>query len=180
MICSIRRTEPHRYTRFGWLRLALRAAVGVGMLVAAAACDDSDQSLAKGFISAREERAARTHPDYARRLNQAAQLAGTVKTDSLRNLYLTGLDAPAGRIDTVWNAISCEYLRQMEVVGSSVVRRAQLHLEDSLLALPGTADRWRAMNGRLSGHTTLAGCIHPSPGPVPDSVQALPMPNVVP
>ena len=164
------------------LRLPLRVAVGLSMLVAAAACDyaDQQQSLAKGFTSAREERAAREHPDYARRLRLAAQLAASVRTDSLRKLYLMALDAPAGSVDTVWNAISCEYLRQMEIVGSPAVRRAQLHLEDSLLALPGTADRWRAMNGRLSGHTTLAGCIHPSPSPVPDSVETLPMPNVGP
>ena len=182
MIWSIRRTRPHRHTGLGSLRLPLRVAVGVGMLVAAAACDDADQeqSLAKGFISAREERAARSHPDYARRLRLAAQLAASVKTDSLRKLYLTALDAPAGRVDTVWNAISCEYLRQTEVVGGSVLRRAQMHVQDSLLALPGTADRWRAMNGRLSGYATLAGCIHPSRSPVPDSVEFLPMPNVLP
>lgn len=180
MIGSTKRTRPHRYTGLGSLRLPLRVAAGVGMLVAAAACGDADQSFAKGFISAREERVARSHPDYARRLRLAAQLAASVKTDSLRKLYLMALDAPAGSVDTVWNAISCEYLRQMEIVGSPAVRRAQLHLEDSLLALPGTADRWRAMNGRLSGHTTLAGCIHPSPSPVPDSVETLPMPNVGP
>lgn len=180
MIWSIRRTGPHGHIGLDSLRLPLRVAVGVCVLVLAAACDDADQSFAKGFISEREERAARSHPDYARRLRLAAQLAASVKTDSLRKLYLTALDAPAGRVDTVWNAISCEYLRQIEVVGSSVARRAQLHLDDSLLALPGIADRWRAMNGRLSGYATLAGCIHPSPSPVPDSVEFLPRPNVLP
>ena len=162
----------------------MRLRVWVGVLVVAAACDDADRarehSLAKGFISTREERFARRHPDYARRLRLAAQLAGSVQTDSLRKLYLTALDAPSGRVDTVWNAISCEYLRQIEVVGSPVARRAQLHVQDSLIALPGAADRWRAMNGRLSGYGTLAGCILPPPRPIPDSVQALPLPNVVP
>jgi len=171
-----RHGRPPRRTGSSRLRLC----VGVGLLVAAA-CDDAHQkSLAKGFTSAREERVARLHPDYARRLRRAAQLAATVKTDSLRKLYLTALDAPAGRVDTVWSAIGCEYLRQMELVGSSVARRAQLHLDDSLLALPGAVDRWRAMDGRLSGYGTLAGCIHPSPGPVPDSVEYLPRPNVLP
>jgi len=162
----------------------LRLGMGVGLLVAAAACDDADQvqeqSLAKGFISAREERFARRYPDYARRLRVVAQLAASVKTDSLRKLYLTALDAPAGRVDTVWNEISCEYVRQIEVVGSPVADRAQKHVRDSLVALPGTADRWLAMTGRLSGHGTLAGCILPPPRPIPDSVQALPLPNVVP
>jgi hypothetical protein len=182
MIGSTKRTRPHRYIGLGSLRLPLRVAAGVGMVVAAAACDYADQqySLAKGFISAREERAARNHPDYARRLRVAARLAGTVKTDSLRKLYLTALDAPAGQVDTVWNAISCEYVQQIASVGGSVARRAQLHLDDSLLALPGTADRWRAMSGRLSGYGTLAGCIFPSAPPVPDSIEFLPMPNVLP
>jgi hypothetical protein len=157
-------------------------AVGVGMLVVTAACGDADQqqSLAKGFISAHEERAARSHPDYARRLRLAAQLAAGVKTDSLRKLYQTALDAPAGRVDTVWNAISCEYVRQMELVGGPAAERAQQHVRDSLFALSGTADRWRAMTKRLSGYATLEGCILPPPIKIPDSVQALPMPNVVP
>ena len=157
-------------------------AVGVGMLVVTAACGDADQqqSLAKGFISAHEERAARSHPDYARRLRLAAQLAAGVKTDSPRKLYLTALDAPAERVDSVWNAISCEYLRQIESVGGPAAQRAQKHVQDSLIVLPGTADRWHAMTGRLSGSGTLEGCILPPPSPIPDSVQALPMPNVVP
>lgn len=180
MIWSIRRIRPHQYAGLGSLRLPLRAAVGVCLLVVAAACDNADQSFAKGFISAREERVARSHPDYARRLRLAAQLAASVKTDSLRKLYLTALDAPAGRVDTVWNAIGCEYVQQIWLVGGPAAKRAQNHVQDSLLTLPGTADRWRAMNGRLSGHTTLAGCIHPSPSPVPDSVETLPMPNVGP
>jgi len=33
---------------------------------------------------AREERAAKEHPDHARRLRRAAQHAARVKTDSLR------------------------------------------------------------------------------------------------
>jgi hypothetical protein len=176
------RTRPHRHTALDSLRLALRVAVGVGMLAAAAACDYADQqySLAKGFISAREERAARNHPDYARRLHLAAQLAARVKTDSLRKLYLTALDAPAGRIDTVWNAISCEYVQQIRSVGGAAAQRAQKHVQDSLLELPGVDDRWRAMNGRLSGYGTLAGCIFPSTPPVPDSIEFLPRPNVLP
>jgi hypothetical protein len=182
VIWSIRRTRPHWHTGLRSLRLPLRVAVGLGLLVAAAACDDADQaqSFAKGFTSAREEGAARSHPDYARRLRQAAQLAASVKTDSLRKLYLAALDAPAGRVDTVWNAISCEYVQQIWSVGGPTARRVQLHLDDSLLALPGVADRWRAMNRRLSGYGTLAGCIFPSAPPVPDSVEYLPMPNVLP
>ena len=180
MIWSIGRGMPHRRTGLASLRLR----VGVGLLIATAACDDAkqvqEQSLARGFISAREERVARRHPDYARRLRLAAQLAGSVKTDSLRKLYLTALDAPAGRADTVWNAISCEYLRQIEVVGSPVADRPQKHVRDSLIALPGAADRWRALTGRLSGYGTLAGCNLPPPRPIPDSVQALPIPNVLP
>ena len=177
---SVRRGRPHRRTRLA----SLGVGVSVGLLVAVAACDDADQvqeqSLAKGFISAREERVARGHPDYARRLRLAAQLAGSVQTDSLRKLYLTGLDAPAARVDTVWNAISCEYLRQVKLVGRPAARRAQKHVQDSLIALPGTADRWRAMTGRLSGYGTLAGCNHPPAPPIPDSVQALPPPNALP
>lgn len=173
---TIRRTWPHRYTELAWL------CMGVGLLVVVAACDDADeaQSLAKGFTSAREEQVARENPDYARRLHVAAQLARSVKTDSLRKLYLTALDAPAGRVDSVWNAISCEYLQQIESVGGPAAQRAQKHVQDSLIALPGTADRWRAMTGRLSGSGTLAGCILPPPSPIPESVQTLPMPNVVP
>jgi len=182
MIWSIRRTRAHRHTGLGSLRLSLRVAVGVGMLVAVAACDyaDQQQSLAKGFTSAREERAARSHPDYARRLRRAAQLAASVKTDSLRKLYLTALDAPAGRVDTVWNAISCEFVQLIGSVGGAAAQRAQKHVQDSLLELPGADDRWRAMNGRLSGYGTLAGCIFPTTPPVPDSVEFLPRPNVLP
>jgi hypothetical protein len=156
--------------------------VGVGLVVFVAACGDADmaRSLAKGFTSAHEERVARESPAYARRLQLAAQLARSVKTDSLRKLYLTALDAPAGRVDTVWNAISCEYVRQMELVGGPAAERAQLHVRDSLFALSGTADRWRAMTKRLSGYATLEGCILPPPIKIPDSVQALPLPNVVP
>ena len=113
-------------------------------------------------------------------MRRAAQLAASVKTDSLRKLYLTALDAPAGRVDTVWNAIGCEYVQQIWLVGGPAAKRAQNHVQDSLLTLPGTADRWRAMNGRLSGYGTLAGCIFPSAPPVPDSVEFLPMPNVLP
>jgi hypothetical protein len=182
VIWSIKRTGPQRYPGLGSLRLPLRVAVGVGMLVAAAACDYADQqySLAKRFISAREERAARNHPDYARRLHVAAQLAASLKTDSLRKLYLTALDAPAGRVDPVWNAISCEFLQQVWSVGGAAAKRAQEHVQDSLLELPGVEDRWRAMNGRLGGYGTLAGCIFPTTPPVPDSVEFLPQPNVLP
>ena len=162
------------------LRLPLRVAVGVSMLVAAAACGDADQSFAKGFTSAREERVARENPAYARRLHVAAQLARSVKTDSLRKLYLTALDAPAGRVDTVWNAISCEFVQQIRSVGDAAAQRAQKHVQDSLLDLPGADDRWRAMNGRLSGYGTLAGCIFPTTPPVPDSIEFLPRPNVLP
>ena len=174
MIWSIGYVWPHRYTGLAWLR------IGVVLLLAAVACDDADQtSLATGFISAREERAAKEHPEYARRLRRAAQLAASVKTDSLRKLYLTALDAPAGRVDSVWNAIACEYVQQIATVGGPAARRAQLHLDDSLLALPGAEDRWRAMNGRLSGYGSLAGCIFPTTPPIPDSVEFLPMPNVL-
>jgi hypothetical protein len=155
-------------------------AAGVGLLVAAAACDDAAGSFAKGFTSAREERAARSHPEYARRLRKAAQLAASVKTDSLRKLYLTALDAPAGRVDTVWTAISCQFVQQIRSVGGAAAQRAQKHVQDSLLELPGVEDRWRAMNGRLSGYGTLAGCIFPTTPPVPDSVEFLPRPNVLP
>jgi len=178
MMSLTTRSKPHRRTGFASIFL------GVGVLLAAAACDDADQaqqrSLAKGFVSAREERAASGNPDYARRLRLAAQLAASVKTDSLRKLYLTALDAPTGRVDTVWNAISCEYVRQMASVGDAAARRAQVHVQDSLIALPGTADRWRAMSGRLSGYATLEGCKFPPFSPIPDSVQALPMPNELP
>ena len=155
--------------------------VAVGLLLAAVACDGArqvqEESLAKGFTSAREERAAKKYPEYARRLRVVAQLAASIETDSLRKLYLTALDAPAGSVDTVWNAIGCEYLRQIEVIGSPAADRAQKHVRDSLIALPGVADRWRAMTGRLSGHGTLAGCILPPPRPIPDSIQALPRPT---
>ena len=66
------------------MMLRLRLRLGVGLLLAAVACDDQveEQSLAKGFISTREERFARRYPDYARRLRLVAQLAASVKTDS--------------------------------------------------------------------------------------------------
>ena len=177
MKCSMRRSGLCRRTGSSLLRLGMP----VGLLVVAAACDHAEeQSLAKGFTSAREERFARRNPDYGRRLRVVAQLAASVQTDSLRKLYLTALDAPAGRVDTVWNAISCEYVRQIEVVGSPVADRAQKHLRDSLIAHRGAADRWRAMTGRLSGYGTLAGCILPPTRPIPDSIQTLPPPNVLP
>ena len=166
--------------RWGTLTAGLR----VGVAVALIACGDSsraqDASLADGFTSAREERAAKGDAVYARRLRLAEQLARTVKTDSLRKLHLAALDAPRSRIDTVWSAIGCEYARQIGQVGGPAARRAQVHLQDSLLAQPGVEDRWRAMNGRLSGYGTLEGCDFRSPRPVPDSLEYHPMPNDLP
>ena len=164
----------------GTLTAGLRLAVAVALI----ACGDSsrarDASLANGFISAREERAANRDSVYARRLRLAEHLARTVNTDSLRKLHLAALDAPRDRIETVWSAIGCEYAKQIGQVGGPAARRAQVHLQDSLLALPGVEDRWRVMNGRLSGYGTLEGCEFRSPRPVPDSLEYLPMPNDLP
>jgi hypothetical protein len=155
----------------------------LGVLLATTACSDwveGNSTLAGGFTSAREERRAEHDSAYARRLHVAARLAQSVKTDSLRKLYLLALDAPPGRVDTVWMAIGCEMAQQMGRVGSSVTKRVLDHLDDSLLALPGIEDRWREMDGRLSGYGTLQGCDLGSGRAVPDSLEYLPKPNVLP
>lgn len=166
-------------------RSSLSAGLRVGVAVALIACGDSsrapDASLANGFTSAREERAAKRDTVYARRLRLSEQLARTVKTDSMRKLYLTALDAPIGKIDSVWHAIGCEFLYQTYLVGTSAARRAQVHLQDSLIAMPGVEDRWRAMDRRLPGYGSFEGCGLPSPRPViPDSIELLPAPNELP
>jgi hypothetical protein len=154
----------------------------LGVSLATTACSDMmerNSTLAGGFTSAREERRAEHDSAYARRLHLAARLARSVKTDSLRKLYLLALDAPPGRVDTVWMAIGCEMAQQMGRVGAPVTKRVLDHLQDSLFALPGIEDRWRAMNGRLSGYGTLQGCALGSGRAVPDSIEYLPMPNAV-
>ena len=182
-VCTMNRASAYGSSlpQWGTLTAGLRLAVAVALI----ACGDSsrapDASLADGFTSAREERAAKGDAVYARRLRLAEQLARTVKADSLRMLYLTALDAPVGKIDTVWHAIGCEFLYQSNLVGTSAARRAQVHLQDSLLALPGVEDRWRAMDRRLPGYGTFEGCSLPSPRPmIPDSIELLPAPNEVP
>lgn len=166
--------------QWGTLTGGLRLAVAVTLIACGDSSRSQDASLANGFTSAREERAAKRDAVYARRLRLAEQLARTVKMDSLRKLHLAALDAPRDRIETVWSAIGCEYAKQIGQVGGPAARRAQVHLQDSLLALPGVEERWRAMNGRLSGYGTLEGCDFRSPRHIADSLEYLPMPNDLP
>jgi hypothetical protein len=160
---------------------ALTQCLLLAMLVASVACGDSGRaqhfSLATGFTSAREEEAAKHNVAYALRLRRAAQLAEGVKTDSLRKLYLTALDAQHGTSDTVWKAIGCEHLRMMEQVGSPVMKRVDQHLRDSLATSPDFATRWLGMQVPDTG--SLAGC-WPSQTPLPDSLETLPYPNRLP
>jgi hypothetical protein len=156
----------------------------LGAVVIAIACGCSskreDRSFAKGLTSAREERAAARNPAYARRLRLSARLAASVKTDSMRKLYLAALDAPRGQVDTVWNAIACAWAQPMSEIGTTATRRAITHLQDSLLAVPGVEERWRAMNLRLSGIGSLEGCKLHFEHQLPDSIEDLPWPNSVP
>jgi hypothetical protein len=182
-VCTMNRASEYDSSlpRWGTLTAWLR----IGVAVALIACGESrrarDVSLANGFTSAREERAAKRDSVYARRLRLSEHLARTLKADSMRKLYLTALDAPIGKIDSVWYAIGCEFLYHSYQVGTSAARRAQVHLQDSLIALPGVEDRWRAMDRRLPGYGTLEGCSLPSPRPViPDSIELLPAPNELP
>lgn len=147
------------------------------------ACNDSAQvkrlSLAGGFTSASEEEAAKLNPVYERRLRLVTQLARQVKTDSLRKLYLTAFDAQGGMIDTVWNAIGCQFLRNMEQVGGPAAMRAEQHLRDSLRTTPHIAAGWSEMEMRMPDTGALQGCPL-SKAVLPESLETLPFPNGVP
>src|SRR5688572_8419353 len=94
-VCTMNRASEYdgSLPRWGTLTAGLRLAVAVALI----ACGDSsrapDASLANGFTSAREERAAKRDSVYARRLRLSELLARTLKADSMRKLYLTALDA---------------------------------------------------------------------------------------
>lgn len=160
---------------FPW-RLCLLVGLSLGSAVA---CDmhGGSKSMATGYTSEREEKYARTHPEYRARLRLAESMAKQVNTDSLRTLYVRALEARPDESAMIAHQVQCEITRHMFLHPFAVALRAQKHLSDSMQAVPGTATRWHASRAQWPNSTTADGCDLGTPKPDVDSLSQLPHPN---